>query len=59
MKRLASYKFIFVSPEMLQSELLIRELKKVHISLFVVMKLIVFRNGVMILDQIIKTKCSY
>ena len=35
-EKLASYKFIFVSPEMLQSELLIRELKKVHISLFVV-----------------------
>ena len=36
MKKLSSYKFIFVSPEMLQSELLIRELKKIHISLFVV-----------------------
>ncbi|MDM5187774.1 ATP-dependent DNA helicase RecQ [Bacillus sp. DX4.1] len=36
MKRLSSYKFVFVSPEMLQSELLVRELKKIHISLFVV-----------------------
>ena len=35
-EKLSSYKFIFVSPEMLQSELLIRELKKIHISLFVV-----------------------
>ena len=59
MKKLSSYKFIFVSPEMLQSELLIRELKKIHISLFVVDELIVFLNGVMILDRTIKTKCSY
>ncbi|MED1404193.1 RecQ family ATP-dependent DNA helicase [Bacillus mycoides] len=36
MKKLSFYKFVFVSPEMLQSELLIRELKKIHISLFVV-----------------------
>ncbi|MEM5684805.1 RecQ family ATP-dependent DNA helicase [Bacillus toyonensis] len=36
MKKLAFYKFIFVSPEMLQSDLLIRELKKIHISMFVV-----------------------
>ncbi|KEK23745.1 RecQ family ATP-dependent DNA helicase [Bacillus gaemokensis] len=36
MKRLSSYKFVFVSPEMLQSDLLVRELKKIHISLFVV-----------------------
>ena len=36
MKQLAFYKFIFVSPEMLQSELLVRELKKIHLSLFVV-----------------------
>lgn len=28
MKRLSSFKFVFVSPEMLQSELLVRELKK-------------------------------
>ncbi|MFJ8527141.1 RecQ family ATP-dependent DNA helicase [Bacillus sp. NPDC094106] len=35
-KNLASYKFVFVSPEMLQSELLVKELKKIHISLFVV-----------------------
>jgi len=28
MKKLSFYKFVFVSPEMLQSELLIRELKK-------------------------------
>ena len=36
MKKLSFYKFVFVSPEMLQSELLIRELKKIDISLFVV-----------------------
>ncbi|MBY0595487.1 RecQ family ATP-dependent DNA helicase [Bacillus bingmayongensis] len=35
-KRLSSYKFVFVSPEMLQSEVIVRELKKIHISLFVV-----------------------
>lgn len=35
-KRLSSYKFVFVSPEMLQTEAIIRELKKIHISLFVV-----------------------
>ncbi|ABS21530.1 RecQ family ATP-dependent DNA helicase [Bacillus cytotoxicus] len=35
-KQLAWYKFVFVSPEMLQSELLMKELKKIPISLFVV-----------------------
>lgn len=36
MKQLHSYKFIFVSPEMLQSHVLVQELQKIHISLFVV-----------------------
>lgn len=36
MKRLHYYKFIFVSPEMLQSQVLLQELRKIHISLFVV-----------------------
>ncbi|WP_459501544.1 RecQ family ATP-dependent DNA helicase [Bacillus sp. C1] len=35
-RKLSSYKFVFVSPEMLQSEVIIRELKRIHISLFVV-----------------------
>ncbi|SFI99389.1 MULTISPECIES: ATP-dependent DNA helicase RecQ [unclassified Bacillus (in: firmicutes)] len=36
MRRLHSYKFVFVSPEMLQSDMLLKELRKIHISLFVV-----------------------
>lgn len=36
MRRLHSYKFVFVSPEMLQSDVLLKELRKIHISLFVV-----------------------
>ncbi|WP_369900394.1 ATP-dependent DNA helicase RecQ [Bacillus manliponensis] len=35
-KRLHYYKFIFVSPEMLQSQMLLQEIGKIHISLFVV-----------------------
>ncbi|MGM9987534.1 MAG: RecQ family ATP-dependent DNA helicase [Bacillaceae bacterium] len=34
--RLHQYKFIFISPEMLQHELFFERLKKIHISLFVV-----------------------
>ncbi|MFD0768565.1 RecQ family ATP-dependent DNA helicase [Bacillus sp. CGMCC 1.60114] len=36
MRRLHSYKFVFVSPEMLQSDALLKELRKIRISLFVV-----------------------
>ncbi|MDN4527351.1 RecQ family ATP-dependent DNA helicase [Fictibacillus fluitans] len=36
MKRLSYYKFIYVSPEILQNDYMIRELKKLSISLFVV-----------------------
>ncbi|MBO1624422.1 RecQ family ATP-dependent DNA helicase [Bacillus arachidis] len=36
LRKLSTYKFVFVSPEMLQSEVIVRELRRIHISLFVV-----------------------